>query len=654
MRLRALRARLTLTRQVALLSLVPIVVLGFVLARVLQTQIVDRTLADEGQAAQLIARIGIQPRLGRRDLRDGLSGAGVRDLDRQLRTRWVKDHLARIKIWSAADRIVYSDDHSLIGRELAPSDDLERALHGNPDPARIVDPKPHTETAEEVGLGTLVEVYVPLRFAGDPHPAGAFEMYLSYRPIAGAIEKDKTTVALLVGVGLALLWLVLFPIVARASRRLRLQAKENHRLARYDQLTGLPNRRLFTECLGARLAAARAPAGEAVLAIDLDGFKKINSTLGNETGDQVLLAIARRLRGLGKDALVARLGNDEFAVLCDRRLATAGVDGIRELIEAPITLESIALNVEVSIGEAAVGDAGRSGSDLLQRAEVALARARSIGSRLEVYSPELDRFDPQQLILLSQVREALERHELVVHYQPKLDLSTGRVFGVEALVRWRHPRRGLLGPMDFVPLIEPTALVDPMTIYVVEEAAGQLAAWSREGLELELSVNLSARNLLDVGLPAKLTEILRRHRVAPERVTVEVTESATMTDSGRAIGVLEALRRAGVGVSIDDFGTGNASIQYIAKLPASEIKIDRSFVAGVCEDPRAEAIVRSTVDLARHFQLRVVAEGVETAEVLERLAALGCDAGQGYLISRPLPAEELTAKLASASFAASR
>jgi diguanylate cyclase (GGDEF)-like protein len=655
MRVRALRARLTLTRQVALLSLVPIVVLGFVLARVLQTQIVARTLADEGQAAELIVRIGIQPRLTRKGLRDGLSAAGIRDLDRQLRTRWVKEHLARIKIWSAADTIVYSDDHSLIGRKLQPSDDLERALDGNPDPARIVNPKPHTETAGEVGLGTLVEVYVPLRFDGDAHPAGAFEMYLSYRPIAGAIEKDKTTVAVLVSVGLALLWLVLYPIVARASRRLRLQAKENYRLARYDQLTGLPNRRLFTESLGAWLSSAgRVPEDAGVLVVDLDGFKQINDTLGDETGDQVLCAIADRLSGLGKDALVARLGSDEFAVLCDRRLEVAGVSGVRELLEAPITLQGIALNVEVSIGLVTIEDGGQPPHELLRHAEVALARARSIGSRLEVYSPQVDRFDPRQLILLGEVRGALERHELVIFYQPKLELSTGRIFGVEALVRWQHPRHGLLGPMEFVPLVEPTALVDPMTLYVMEEAARQQAAWKKAGLDLEISVNLSVRNLLDLELPAKLTEILRRHRVGAEQVTVEVTESATMTDSSRAIGVLEALREMGVGISIDDFGTGNASIQYLAKLPASEIKIDRSFIAGVCEDPRAEAIVRSTVDLARHFRLRVVAEGVETGEVLERLAALGCDAGQGYLISRPLPAEELTAKLSSERTAASR
>jgi diguanylate cyclase (GGDEF)-like protein len=651
----SLSGRLSLTRQVALLSLIPVLALGFVLARVLQTQMVARTLADESQTARLIARIGIQPRISPRELRDGLSAASVRALDQQLRTRSVTQDLARIKIWNAQDMVVYSDDHSLIGHRLKPSDDLEQALAGHPKDAVIVNPSRHSETAGEVGLGTLVEVYVPLRLTASGRPAGAFEMYLSYRPLAAAVAHSKTVIVLLVVIGLALLWAVIYRIVARASRRLRRQARENYRLARYDPLTGLPNRTLFIERVGQALARGGPQAERiAVLMIDLDGFKQINNTLGTVTGDQVLCEIAQRLRAeLGRETLMARLGPDEFAVLCPHGAGVTGALGtaaaMQRSLESPIVLDGVALNIEASIGVAARGAQADDLDALLQHADAALARARARCSRVELYSPEQDRFDPARLLLLGQVRSALEGEEFRLHYQPQLDLETGRIVGVEALLRWEHPDRGLLEPAAFVQLVEQTALIRPLTLHVIDRALAQLVRWGERGICLRMSVNLSARNLLDPELPGQIFELLRRHRVSAGQLTVEVTESATMADPERAVGVLEALHAGGVGVSIDDFGTGNASIDYLAKLPASEIKIDRSFITSICEDMRAEAIVRSTIDLARNLKLRVVAEGIETRPALERLAELGCEMGQGYLIARPLPAEELTSRLAPAA-----
>ncbi len=648
---RKLAGRLSLTQQVATLSLVPIVALGFILAHVLQGQIVTRTLADASQSAQLIARFGIQPRLSPRELRDGLTAKGVRELDQQLSARSVTHDLARIKIWNAKHEVVYSDDHRLIGRTLVPSDELRNALSGRANTAAVVNPSPHSETAEEVGLGELVEVYVPLRFTSSGPPAGAFEIYLSYRPIAAALTSDKRTIALLVSIGLFLLWAVLFRIVARAARRLRLQSDENFRLAHYDPLTGLPNRTLFIERLGESLRRGEPHAGmTAVLLIDLDGFKEINNTLGEPTGDHVLCEVARRLQSdLGDGALVARLGGDEYAVLCPR---TEGVPGaqataavLQSSLELPIVLDGVALSVEASIGIAVMREHAENLETLLQRADVALARAKSHRSRIEVFSQERDSFDPTRLLLLGQVRLALERREFVLHYQPKVDLKTRRIGGVEALLRWNHPERGLLPPLQFVPLVEQTALVAPLTTYVIGEALRQMVAWRKLGLHLQMSVNLSARNLLDPGLAVEIEDLLRRHDVPPSQLIVEVTESATMADPERAEGVLRALRGAGVGVSIDDFGTGNASIAYLTKLPASEIKIDRSFITHIGEDERAEAIVRSTIDLARHLELHVVAEGVETQTALEHLIELGCDTAQGFLFSRPLPADDLTEQL---------
>jgi diguanylate cyclase (GGDEF)-like protein len=692
------RARLSLTTQVALLSLIPIVALGFVLARVLQKQIVQRTLADADQSAQLVARLGVQPWLTPRDLHEGLSARSIHRLDEQLRTRSVSD-LARIKIWSAAGRIVYSDDHALIGRSLgADDDDLHDALAGHPNPAELVTPAPHSETASEVGLGRLVEVYVPLRFSRTGPPAGAFEIYLSYGPIAATVSHDERTIALVVFFGLALLWAILYRIVASASGRLRRQARENDRLARYDPLTGLPNRTLFRErvaqALGAlaetgadwgdtrsaeagrrsplasipvsasipksasaagachptsaESVAAGASAGRvAVMLLDLDAFKQINDTLGHGAGDAVLREVAARLRAeLHPDALLARLGSDEYAILTPRiegvDQALAIASAAQAALHAPVTVDEVALNVEASIGIALAPDHAEAVDELLQRADVALDRARVRRGRVEVYSPEHHHSGAEGLALLGEVRPALKRGEFTLFYQPQIALRTGRVTGVEALLRWRHPRQGMIPPLQFISLIEQTALVGPLTLHVIDIALRQSTQWRQAGLQVGMSVNLSARNLHDPELPAQIESALERHAVPAAALTLEVTESAAMADPATAVGVLEALRALGVGVSIDDFGSGNASIAYLAKLPVGELKIDRSFVTPMCKSTRDEAIVRTTIDLARHLGLHVVAEGIETPDVCERLAEMGCDTGQGYLISRPASAEELT------------
>ena len=351
-------------------------------------------------------------------------------------------------------------------------------------------------------------------------------------------------------------------------------------------------------------------------------------------------------RALADDTLVARMGGDEYAGLSP---LTRGVSGalttaaaVQSTLEAPITLDGAALNVEANIGIAVMGEHAVDLDTLLQRADLALVRAKAHGSRVEVYSPEHDSLDATRLMLLGEVRLALERGEFILHYQPKLDLETRQVTGVEALLRWQHPEQGLLPPLRFIPLIEQTALVGPLTNHVIAEALRQMARWRELGLHLTMSVNLSARNLLDPQLPKQIETLLSRHDISADQLTVEVTESATLANPDRAVHVLEALRASGIGVSIDDFGTGNASIAYLTGLAANEIKIDRSFVTDICEDARAEAIVRSTIELARHLELNVVAEGIEAETVLERLGVLGCDAGQGFVISPPLPTQELT------------
>ena len=652
-RARGTVSSLSLTRQVALLSLLPTVALGLILAWVLQSQIVDRTLADATRSARIIARLGVQPTLTPQNLRNGLGASEISELDGRLNGPSVGQDLARIKVWNAAHQIVYSEDHSLIGKVLAPSDDLEAALDGHPAGAQLIDPTKDSETASEVGLGELIEIYVPLRFAAGGRPAGAFEIYLSYKPVAAAVQRDKRMIAVLLAIGLALLWAVLYRIVARASRRLRRSSAENYRLARFDPLTGLPNRMLFAEQLDRATHGAQGRAdGVSVLLIDLERFSAINNTLGARSGDAVLREVGRRLEQCIEGAQAARVGGDEYAILCPgdgtTPRAQARAEEVLRALEAPVALEEVALDVEASIGVAVLGEHADDPEVLLQRADLALAHARSHGTRIEIYSPRMESSDAARLKLLGQVRGALATGQFTLHYQPKVDLQTRRIAGVEGLVRWRHPEHGLLAPDRFIPLIEQTSLIGPLTAYVLEQAVKQAASWRRRGIVLEVSINLSARNLLDQELPERIEALLREHGVPAEQLVIEVTESSAMADPDRAVRVLEALRRMGIGVAIDDFGTGNASIEYLTELPATELKIDRAFVTDILDSDRDRAIVRSTIDLARNLGMTVVAEGIESEETMEYLAAAGCAMGQGFVFSRPLPAEELTPQLAAA------
>lgn len=415
---------------------------------------------------------------------------------------------------------------------------------------------------------------------------------------------------------------------------------------RYDDVTGLPGRALFVE--RAAEALRERPGGSTVLVIGVDRFAEINDTLGHHIGDRVLDAIAARLvASLPEDALLARLAGDEYAVLCpglhDVSTAVEAAGALRARVEAPLVIDAVTLSMEVSVGISTQTDPDV--GELLRRADVALTHAKARQGGIEVYSADHDIFDERRLRLLTDLRAALAHGELVLHYQPKIDLPTKRVTGVEALLRWEHPELGVVPPLDFIPLIERTALIDAVTKHVIELALRQVAAWRELGLRLDMAVNLSARNLLDLGLPDRIERLLQTYAVPASQLIVEVTESGVMVDPERAAGVLADLRERGVGVSIDDFGTGNASLAYLARLPATELKIDRSFVSAALDDPRADAIVRASNDLARHFGLTVVAEGIETDAAMEHLTRVGCAVGQGYRISRPLPAADLTARL---------
>lgn len=429
------------------------------------------------------------------------------------------------------------------------------------------------------------------------------------------------------------------------TERQRAEAALQHQ-ALHDPLTDLPNRALLGEHLQQTLRGAERDGTAASFALlDLNRFKEVNDTLGHHAGDVLLQHVALRVQGaLRASDIVARLGGDEFAVLLPGADAAAAIPVIQRILAAlaaPCIIDGHSLDVGGSLGLAVYPAHGADAATMLRHADVAMYVAKRAGSGYAVYDAAHDRYSTTRLTLESDLRQAIEGDGLQLHYQPKVDLSNGRLYRVEALVRWCHPTLGQLPPDQFIPLAEQTGLITPLTHWVLQEALRQLQAWSRDGLDLGVAVNLSMRTLHDPTLPDTVAWLLQRYAIAPGRLTLEVTESSLMADPGQARLVLTRLAALGVSLSIDDFGTGYSSLGYLKHLPVDEIKIDKSFVLGMDSDVKDTAIVRSVSELSHNLGLRVVAEGVETAETWDALRALGCDAAQGYYVSRPLPADEL-------------
>jgi diguanylate cyclase (GGDEF)-like protein/PAS domain S-box-containing protein len=424
----------------------------------------------------------------------------------------------------------------------------------------------------------------------------------------------------------------------RLEHELRALAAEREHAATHDPLTGLANRRR----LFARIEDALAEADElALLLIDLDHFKELNDTLGHQAGDRLLREIGPRLERAVPDAdLVARVGGDEFAVLAlDAAAAPAAAERLRAAVEEPFRFQGLTLRVRASVGIALFPAHGTDVETLMQRADIAMYSAKASGAGVEVYSASRDGHSRERLALLGELPDAIERGELVVHYQPQYDLATGALVGAEALARWQHPQHGLLGPGAFLPLAEQTGLMKPLTLRVLADALAQSARWRAEGLDVTVAVNLGTANLLDLGLPGDVAALLAEHAVAPSRLQLEVTETIVAADPVRVIGVMQALRALGVTLALDDFGTGSSSLAFLRELPVQELKIDKSFVLGIEDDPGAATIVRTVVELAHNLGLRAVGEGVETEAARAILLDSGCDRGQGFLLGRPAPAE---------------
>ncbi len=428
------------------------------------------------------------------------------------------------------------------------------------------------------------------------------------------------------------------------------------RMAFTDSLTALPNRALFQDRLQQLiLAAQREQRGFALLIMDLDHFKEVNDTLGHPVGDRLLQEVAERLRAkLRESDTVARLGGDEFAVLLPTVTQPHAAMAARMLLQAlrmPVAVEGQSLEVDASIGIALYPEHGRDAHVLLQRADIAMYAAKQANSGYAFYDGRLDRHDPARLALLGELRRAIEQEQFVLHFQPLINLWNNRVSGVEALLRWRHPREGLLPPERFIPLLEQTGLIRSLTPWVASEALRTAAMLRGREQAIAVSMNLSARDLQEPDLATTLLEALAAQQARPEWLTLEITESAVMTDPERAREVLLSLADLGFRLAIDDFGTGYSSLAYLKKLPVRVLKIDKSFVVDMVRDQDDAAIVRTSIELGHNLGLEVVAEGVESGEILERLSKARCDAAQGLYISPPLSAEELEPWLRDSAWA---
>ncbi|MFI6095641.1 putative bifunctional diguanylate cyclase/phosphodiesterase [Lentzea sp. NPDC051213] len=458
----------------------------------------------------------------------------------------------------------------------------------------------------------------------------------------------RLAAAVAFGIDLGLVALCGVVLLGHRRKILRQAAKSEHE-ASHDALTGLANRTLLTQRTEQAIKRANnsgEPLG--LFLIDLNRFKPINDTLGHAFGDRLLQHVAHRLTGAVRDLdTVARLGGDEFAVLLPAVGTAANAlvvaNRVHRALEEAVDLEGLAVDVGCSIGVALYPTDSADAHELLKHADIAMYAAKRARLGTSVYEPGLDEHSAAQLTVISDLRHAIDHGELVLHYQPKADVRSGKVCGAEVLCRWQHPRLGLLGPDRFIPAAEETGLIEPLTQYVLDHALAQCLAWHTHGWDMPISVNVGAQCLHDPTFPEQVDRVLRKHGRPADVLTLEITESAIIADPHRATDVLVRLRELGVRLSIDDFGTGYSSIAYLRTMPVHEMKIDRSFTTNMRTDSSSGAITRSLLGLAHNLELEVVAEGVEDEETWTALAALGCDIVQGYALSKPLPADEFAA-----------
>jgi diguanylate cyclase (GGDEF)-like protein len=613
--------RLVSWRVMAVLGFLAVIA-AFAGAHALQAQVEVRATGGAIASARIIMSLVVARNVTHEDIvTAGFPAEKQADMDADLAALRERGQIADLKVWSMATGwLIYAE--SGIPRDAATLtlDRLDQVRHGT----------------FVTSTGDSLDVFLPY----DPNGGDRYRAVVEVQMARDRIDRAVRWWTRVSYAGAAAAVAITFGIFAVLRRRHR---RQEH-AARHDTLTGLGNRLLLAEAT-ARVLPTIGPGREAaMLLLDLDGFKEVNDTLGHDAGDQLLATVADRLRAAGTRAeTLVRLGGDEFVVLLPAVTgahdAVAAAERIRLALRRPIVIADLPVEVDASIGVALAPEHGDDLSTLLKRADVAMYDAKRGGTGVAVYDVATDSREARHLSVLAELRQAVEAGELRLFYQPKCH-PDGRIDEVEALVRWQHPTRGLLPPAAFVPLAERTSLIKPLTAWVLQEAARQCGRWREQGRELSVAVNVSARNLVDHELIQTLTEAADGAGIPVGLLHLEITETAVMTDPARVNETLDELFRLGVHVSIDDFGVGYTSLAYLSTLPVRALKIDRRFVTDLLTNPLDEILVRNVIHLARDLGLDSVAEGVESPEVWQRLAELGCDEIQGYVLTRPLPPED--------------
>ncbi len=616
-------------------TLVPVLAVGVLLAISYRQHVERGGVAEARSQAALLSDDVIRPVLGREPLNGSVPAAVDSLLDAAFARATADQRLARMRLRDATGLVIWSDDGSGLGTS-GGDDEVDEALEGDA-VGKLT--RLNVDAGDTGPAGPrVVEVYYPIKSQPDDEkPIGVLEMYVPYAPIEADVASGLRRTYLVLGVGLAFLWLVLALISASTTKRLRRQSDRLAYLAHYDDASGLLNRVGFADKVAHRLAITPEQP-PAVALVNVSRFRDVNDALGRDSGDEILFQLGRRLvAAAGDNAIVGRMGGDEFGIACFAH-NRCDIEGWATRLQAaasePIEAAGVPVLVEVAVGFHRA-EPNQSVDTVLTRADVALVHAKSTVDRRARYSPSFERSDASSLALLARLRDSLGNGGLELHYQPKTSLRDGGVESVEALVRWRLDDT-LLSPGVFLPLAEQTALVHPLTDWVAREALRQLASWGEAAAGVGMAINVSARNVSDPAFADRLLRIVADSAVDPRLLTVEITETALLADPDAARKSLSGIHEAGMSISIDDFGQGQTSLAYLASLPVDELKIDRAFVAQVCDDSTQDAIVRSVIQLGHSLGLRVVAEGIEDERTLDRLIDLEADVGQGFYIARPM------------------
>lgn len=613
-------------------SLVPVVALGLVLVDDYRAGGLERG-RDQGRAqAAVIGEMAVTPALTGLDLSQGLSDAERARLRTATDLSVFSGSVTHLRLRTFGGEVAFSDDDSVAG--VVPVADLafQSAASGGTD-VRIVG---------TAGSAREIRVLQPAISASTGRATGVLEIYLPYDAIAAKVQVETTRAITRLGLGLLALYAVLALISWWTTRSLRRHAAQHAHQALHDPLTGLPNRELFRRTVEDALARGRRGEKGALVLIDLDHFKEVNDTLGHPAGDELLRIVGQRLiEALRTDDTVARLGGDEFGLVLprssDREETLALLGRVRRDLGDEVLLDGVSLSVQASFGVCFYPDDAATLEGLLQQADAAMYQGKHGPTGVVAYEAATPRQATCTLAMQRELQNALERDELMLYYQPKIDLATGRADCVEALVRWQHPDRGLLLPADFLAVAERSDLIDSLTVWVLKRAISDHEAWTAAGQDWTVAVNVSARNLTSLQFADTVARILAAAGMQPDRLQIEVTETALAFDTEVAGQVVNALSAQGIAIAIDDFGVGYTSLSQLRTLKVSEVKIDREFVKGLPDNEQDQAIVRSVVDLGHNLGCRVTAEGVESQDVARWLVEAGCDHAQGYLWLRPAP-----------------